>query len=299
MKLIDRLRDEIPNLTVAERVDMRDYTTFRIGGRADLMVSPHNTDELINAQRLACETETPIFILGNGSNVLVSDSGLRGMVIRLADMNDVTVDGHTVTAQCGAKLSKMAAVACNAGLKGLSFAHGIPGTVGGGVFMNAGAYGGQMSDIITRTVYLKSDGTQAEINGSEHNFGYRHSFFTENPDCIILETNALLKKGREMDIRREMEEYFERRRSKQPLSQPSAGSVFKRPEGHFAGSLIEQCGLKGLTVGGARVSEKHAGFIINIGGAKCADVLKLIEMIQKTVMSKMGVELMPEIKVVG
>lgn len=295
----ERVRSEFPDLTMREHVDMRDYTTFRIGGRADLMVLPRSVGELACVWKYAHETEQPVYLFGNGSNSLVSDAGLRGVVIHLSGLSEVTTDGDTVKAQCGAKLAKMATIACNAELKGLAFAHGIPGTVGGAVYMNAGAYGGQMSDVITKTVYLKPDGTQGELNGEEHDFGYRHSFFTESPDCLILETNAVLKYGHSLDIRSEMDDYFERRRTKQPLSQPSAGSVFKRPEGHFAGALIEQCGLKGITVGGARVSEKHAGFIINIGGAKCADVLKLIELIQKTVLAKTGVKLTPEIKVIG
>jgi len=296
---IDKIRAALPGLLMNERVDMREYTSFRIGGRADLMVSPRNIDELSYVWRCVHEMELPVYLLGNGSNVLVSDAGLKGVIIHLTRLNDVTVVGDTITAQCGARLSKMATVACNAELKGLAFAHGIPGTVGGAIYMNAGAYGGQMSDVITSTVFLKRNGEQCEINGAEHNFGYRRSYFTDNSDYLILETSAVLKYGHSLDIRREMDEYFERRRSKQPLSQPSAGSVFKRPEGHFAGALIEQCGLKGLTVGGARVSEKHAGFIINIGGAKCADVLKLIELIQKTVLAKTGVELKTEIKVIG
>lgn len=295
----ERVRAEFPELLMREHVDMRDYTSFRIGGRADLMVSPRSFDELACVWKHAHETEQPVYLFGNGSNSLVSDAGLRGVVIHLSGLNEVTTEGDTIKAQCGAKLAKMATIACNAELKGLAFAHGIPGTVGGAVYMNAGAYGGQMSDVITKTVFLRSDGTECELNGREHDFGYRHSFFSDNTDCLILETSAVLKYGHSIDIRSEMDDYFERRRKKQPLSQPSAGSVFKRPEGYYAGGLIEQCGLKGLTVGGARVSEKHAGFIINIGGAKCADVLKLIELIQKTVLSKTGVELKPEIKVIG
>lgn len=295
----ERVRTEFPDLSIREHVDMRDYTTFRIGGRADLMVSPRSVDELACVWKYAHEMEQPVYLFGNGSNSLVSDAGLKGVVIHLSGLNEVTADGDTVSAQCGAKLAKMATIACNAELKGLAFAHGIPGTVGGAVYMNAGAYGGQISDIITKTVFLKTDSTQGKLNGEEHDFGYRHSFFTENPDCLILETSAVLKYGHSLDIRSEMDDYFERRRTKQPLSQPSAGSVFKRPEGHFAGALIEQCGLKGITVGGARVSEKHAGFIVNIGGAKCADVLKLIELIQNTVLSRTGIELKPEIKVIG
>ncbi|MCL2080681.1 MAG: UDP-N-acetylmuramate dehydrogenase [Oscillospiraceae bacterium] len=295
----DEIRAVFPDTDIRERVDMRDYTSFRIGGRADLMVSPRDTDELCLVWKRAHETGQPVYLLGNGSNILVSDAGLRGTVIRLTGLNGVTADGDTVTAQCGARLSKMAVVACNAELKGLAFAHGIPGTVGGALYMNAGAYGGQMSDVIARTVFLGSDGERRELNGAEHNFGYRRGYFTDAADCLILETSAVLKYGHSLDIRRDMDDYAERRRARQPMSQPSAGSVFKRPEGHFAGGLIEQCGLKGLAVGGAKVSEKHAGFIVNTGGAKCADVLKLIEIIQKTVLAKTGVELKPEIKVIG
>ena len=295
---ISDLRSRVPGLVMRERVGMSDYTTFRIGGPADLMVEPQTPEQLEIVWKLTKEHGIPVYILGGGSNMLVADEGLRGAVIRLTGLSGVTAADGTVKAQCGAKLSKLAAVACGAELAGLEFSAGIPGTAGGAVFMNAGAYGGEMSGVVTRTVYLGKDGEYRELNGDEHQFGYRASFFAANPGNLIVETELKLADGNQADIKDKMDELAEKRRAKQPMSKSSAGSVFKRPEGHYAGALVEQCGLKGVFVGGAMVSEKHAGFIVNIGGATCADVLKLIELIQKTVLTKTGILLEPEIKVV-
>ncbi len=289
------LRHAIPNIAMQEQADMRDYTTFRIGGPAELLVTPTTTAQLLTTVQLATDMGEPLFILGNGSNVLVSDAGIRGVVIHTAALSEVDVQDETITAQCGAKLSKAAIVAAQSNLTGLAFAHGIPGTVGGAVYMNAGAYNHAVSDVLERTTYMTPTGRVHTLERAQHHFGYRHSFFIENPRYIVLETTFVLQTGDFAQIKHEMDDYATRRRNSQPLSQSSAGSVFRRPEGHFAGTLIESCGLKGFTVGGAQVSEKHAGFIVNIGGATCKDVQTLIATIQKTVHAQTGVQLETEL----
>jgi UDP-N-acetylmuramate dehydrogenase len=283
---------------VLSDVPMKNHTSFGIGGNADVLAMPETAEELINIYNTCKEKDIPLVVLGGGANVLVSDEGIRGVVVFTSKMNKIQVDGNKICAQAGARLSALADAACTAGLTGLSFASGIPGTVGGAIYMNAGAYGGQMSDVVTRTVFLNKNGEQCELNGTEHDFGYRRSYFTDNPDCVILETSAVLKYGHALDIRSEMDDYFERRRSKQPLSQPSAGSTFKRPLKGYAAALIEQAGLKGFAIGGAVVSEKHSGFIVNRGEGSFADVMALIEHVQKKVAEQFGVELEPEIKII-
>ncbi len=241
----------------------------------------------------------PYFILGNGSNLLVGDEGIDGAVISLRKkMSDIRCEGSELCAECGALLSRVATVAVENELCGFEFASGIPGSVGGAVYMNAGAYGSEMSEIIKSVDYVDKDGNIRTTDSADCGFGYRKSAFAERGD-IILGCRLALSKGRAEEIRAKMNELTQRRVTKQPIDKPSAGSVFKRPEGHFAGGLIEQAGLKGFSVGGAQVSEKHAGFIINTGGATAADVIKLIHHIQKTVFDKFGVRLETEVKTVG
>ena len=273
------------------------HTTFRIGGAAEYYASPKSIPEL---ERLlaACRTQgIPYFILGKGSNLLVGDRGIPGLTIAMEGLSAITVEGERVTAQGGASLMAVCAAARQAGLAGLEFAYGIPGQVGGGVYMNAGAYGGEMKQVLSSvTAWLPGAGIR-QLSLEELDLGYRHSVFSGTRGAV-LEAELLLEPGNPEAIQSRMADFDRRRREKQPLEYPSAGSVFKRPEGHFAGGLIEQCGLKGFRIGGAQVSEKHAGFIVNTGGAACADVLALIAHIRKTVYDQTGVNLEPEVRTV-
>lgn len=278
---------------------MSRHTTFRIGGNADYFLTPENEEQLKKLLIYIKTEKIPYFILGNGSNLLVGDKGIRGAVICLyKKMDKVEAEGEFLTAQCGALLSKTASVAMKAQLTGFEFASGIPGTVGGAVYMNAGAYGFELKDIIDKVRYIDSDGEIKELSGTDERFGYRKSPFTDS-ECVVIGCRFKLKKGSLEDIKEMTRDFTTRRVTKQPLDKPSAGSVFKRPEGYFAGALIEEANLKGHTIGGAQVSEKHAGFIINTGTATARDVLDLIEYIKETVLKCSGVELEPEIKTVG
>lgn len=283
------------NIEYALDVPMSAHTTFKIGGCADIMISACDEDRLKAAVSACKECGVPYMILGNGSNLLVSDDGIEGAVITLDGVfKDITVDGDIITAGAGAKLSRLCTVALENGLTGLEFAYGIPGTVGGAMYMNAGAYGGEMKDVAMSVTALSPDGEIISRDSDELGLGYRTSVFKTNGD-IILYSKYKLTEGNREDIKARMDDVMNRRKSKQPLEYPSAGSVFKRPEGAFAGTLIEQCGLKGKTVGGAQVSEKHAGFIINIGGATCENVMDLVALVQKTVKDQTGYTLEREI----
>lgn len=278
---------------------MSKHTTFKIGGAADVFLLVETEEQLKKVIKVVNEENIPYFILGNGSNLLVGDKGIRGVVICLyKKMDDIFVDGERITVQCGALLSRVAAKAANEGLAGLEFASGIPGTIGGAVYMNAGAYGPEMKDVVESVRYMDKSGEIHKIYADECCFGYRKSIFT-NSENIILDCTLKLKKGEKEEIRKLMNELTQRRVSKQPVDKASAGSVFKRPEGYFAGGLIEEAGLKGYSVGGAQVSEKHAGFIINSGGAKADDVLQLIKHIENVIYEKNGVMLETEVKMVG
>ena len=274
---------------------MSAHTTFKIGGPADVFITVRDTDELCAAVKACRENGVPLMILGKGSNLLVSDAGIEGAVITLdGAFKELTVDGDTVTSGAGVALSKLCTTALENGLAGLEFAYGIPGTVGGAVYMNAGAYGGETKDVCIEATYLRPDGEIGVYTNAELDFSYRHSVFKEN-DNIILFAKYKLTPDDPSAIKARMDDFLNRRRTKQPLDYPSAGSVFKRPPGAFAGTLIEQCGLKGKTVGGAQVSEKHAGFIINVGGAVCDDVMNLVKLVQDTVKAETGYTLECEI----
>lgn len=286
-------------LTVRDE-PMNRHTTFRIGGPADLFVTVCSEEGMQLLLRETSRLHVPLFVLGKGSNLLVSDRGVRGCVAVLAgDFNEISLRGET-NISCGPAVSL--AGLCNFAKKnqlaGLEFAWGIPASVGGAAFMNAGAYGGEMSTVVDRVHALLPDGTPAVFHGEELCYSYRHSAFMDNGG-VITQVVCRLEHGNRDSIALLMEDYYTRRKEKQPLNKPSAGSVFKRPEGHFAGALVEQCGLKGLREGGAAVSEKHAGFIVNAGGATCADVRRLIERIQETVFRETGVALECEVKLVG
>ena len=283
-----------------EHESMSEHTTFRIGGPADLFVVP-TTVEGLAAVVSACNKEgIYCFILGNGSNVLVSDKGIRGVVVSTAAcINNIELIGaYEIKCGAGVKLSRLSDLACENSLTGAEFAWGIPGTVGGAVYMNAGAYDGEMKDILVSCEYLTPDGELRTMLADEMDLSYRHSAFSEN-GCVIVSATVRLKAGDKGEIRAKMDDFMCRRKSKQPLEFPSAGSTFKRPVGGFAAALIDECGLKGYSVGGAEVSEKHAGFVINKGGATCFDVMRLVEHIKKEVFLNKSIKLECEIRVIG
>ncbi|HIY26084.1 MAG TPA: UDP-N-acetylmuramate dehydrogenase [Candidatus Acutalibacter pullistercoris] len=275
-------------------------TTFRIGGPADRLYTLENLGQLKGLLQALEQGNIPRMVLGKGSNLLVSDKGYRGAVLALAgEFQKVELlPGGRVLAGAGAPLASVCAFARDRGLSGLEFAWGIPGSIGGAAYMDAGAYGGEMKDVVVKVRHLTSDGREGEAQGEDLAFGYRKSRYVGSGE-IITQVEFQLEPGEPAAIAGKMEELMGRRKDKQPYDMPSAGSVFKRPEGHFAGTLIEQAGLKGRSVGGAQVSPKHAGFIVNTGGATCQDVLDLIALIQKTVQEKFGVALEPEVRVTG
>lgn len=278
---------------------MSRHTTFRIGGPADYFAVPHNPNEIKEAAALCQSLHIPYYIIGNGSNLLVGDKGCRGVIIQIyKNMSDVRTEGKHIYAQAGALLSRIASEALSHSLKGFEFASGIPGTLGGAVMMNAGAYGGEMKDVLESADVLTKDGTIKTLSQEELELGYRTSVAAKT-GCIVLESVIRLEKGDLLAIHSCMEELKERRITKQPLEFPSAGSTFKRPKGYFAGKLIQDAGLRGFQVGGAQVSEKHCGFVINKGGATAADVVSLMEQVSDKVEAVSGVRLEPEVKRIG
>lgn len=284
---------------VKQQEPMSRHTTFRIGGPADFYLCPHSTNEVQEIVEICKEEKLPYFVLGNGSNLLVSDKGYRGVVIQLwKNFSDITVKDCCIQAKAGALLSKVAAEALEAGLTGMEFASGIPGTIGGAAFMNAGAYGGEMKDIIKSVKVLDTQGEVRVLPKEELKMGYRTSIVKEK-GYTVFSVELELTRGNQEEIRNTMEDLKERRTSKQPLEMPSAGSTFKRPEGYFAGKLIMDSGLRGFSVGGAQVSEKHCGFVVNKGGATAMDVLNLIREVQRRVKEQFGVDLETEVRFLG
>ena len=278
---------------------MSSHTTFRIGGGADVFAEVTSAEEIKSLIELCRENDYPYMVVGNGSNLLVGDNGIRGLVIHIGrNMSQIRVDGERVYAQAGALMSAVAAACLEHELTGFEPMSGIPGTIGGGVFMNAGAYGGELSQVIETVTYLDDNGEIITEKCENLDLGYRHSMF-QSKDYVILSCVLKLEKGNKDEIKAAMADYRSRRNEKQPVTMPSAGSTFKRPEGHFAGKLIQDAGLQGYSIGGAQVSTLHAGFIVNTGGASAADVENLIKHIQKTVYEKFGVKLEPEIRLVG
>lgn len=275
------------------------HTTFRIGGPADYFVCPKTYEDVQEVVKFCNEKEIPYFILGNGSNLLVSDQGYRGMIIQVyRNMNQIEVRGDRIYAQSGALLSLIAKKALDASLTGFEFAGGIPGTLGGAVMMNAGAYGGELKDVLEEVTVLTKDGEILNIPAEKMEMGYRTSI-VKTAGYLVLGAVLRLNPGDEQEIRRRMKELAELRTTKQPLEFPSAGSTFKRPEGYFAGKLIMDAGLRGYKVGGAQVSEKHCGFVINTGDATAADVIQLMDDVKRIVREKFGVTLEPEVKFLG
>ena len=305
--LRDQLRLSIPKKQIVEFVPMSRYTTLKLGGPADLLCEVTSVEELRTALKAAQEAETEVTVIGNGSNLLVRDGGIRGLVIHLGEgfsqVSDPVPlgDGRfALTAQSGATLTKLANAAAAAGLSGLEFAGGIPGTVGGAVYMNAGAYGGEMKDVVSLVNACGRDGSSISYTNEEMCFGYRRSVLNQMENApVVTSVTVVLTPGDEETIRTAMREFNTRRREKQPITLPSCGSTFKRPEGQFAGTLIDQCGLKGLRVGGASVSTLHAGFLVNDENGTAADYLALIARVQQIVFDKTGVKLEPEVRIIG
>ena len=295
--MTDRFKKISPHLL--ENEPMSAHTTFRIGGPADMFVSVRSISEVRELIKAAKETMTPFMVIGNGSNMLVSDKGIRGLVIHIGkDLSDISVSGNIITAQAGALMSKVASEALRAELTGFETLSGIPGSLGGGPFMNAGAYGGEIKNVVKSVTYIDESGEIYTVSNEECKFSYRHSIFCDGGK-YILSAELELKKGDPSEIKAAMDDYNNRRKEKQPLSMPSAGSTFKRPEGYFAGRLIEDCGLKGYRVGGAMISDLHAGFVVNTGNATASDVMTLIDDVRDMVRKKFGVELEPEVRLIG
>ena len=292
--------DYLPDVQILREEPMARHTSFRVGGPAKRMAFPEKGEQLVLLLSMARECGARPLVFGNGTNLLAPDAGLDRLVIgtdRLCRLEAGEEPG-SLTAECGVPLARLADFACKQGLTGLEFAHGIPGTVGGGVCMNAGAYGGELKQVIAGVSALFPEEGVKFLTGEALAFGYRRSFLSDRPDAAVLSASFRLPPGDPEVIRETQRDLMARRKASQPLELPSAGSTFKRPEGHFAGTLIDQCGLKGLTVGGAQVSEKHAGFIVNRGGATCADIRELIRQVQEVVFEKTGVRLEPEVRFV-
>ena len=279
---------------------MSEHTTFKIGGAADLLIFPSSAEEISKIFKLIDLFNLPCTILGNGSNVLVLDKGIRGVVVKFSEkfFGQISCKGEKITACAGAELKNVAKYAAENGLTGLEFACGIPGSIGGAIYMNAGAYDGEMKSIVSKVKAVAPNGEILEFDKRDLDLSYRHSIFQEN-NCAICEVELILKRGDVEEIKNKMAEFTAQRESKQPLEFPSAGSTFKRPEGNFAGTLIDKTGLKGLKIGGAMVSEKHAGFVINAGGATAEDVLNLISEVKRRVNENYGIELAPEVRIIG
>ena len=298
-EIIDIIKD-IKNLEILTDEPMTKHTSFKIGGLADVMVLPKTEEQIAELLKRAKMHKIPVTVIGAGSNLLVSDLGIRGLTIKLGSpFSEITAEGDIINAKSGASLAKIASVALKNSLSGFEFASGIPGTLGGAVYMNAGAYGGEMKDVVIKTRFMDFEGNIFTLENDEHDFSYRHSFFDGKDDLIILSSEIKLQKGEKSEIEAKMLELNKKRKEKQPLNYPSAGSAFKRPAHGYAAQLIEEAGLKGKKIGGAMVSKKHSGFIVNDGNATAKDVEELIEFVKKAVYDKFKVELNPEVRKIG
>ncbi|MBQ7714559.1 MAG: UDP-N-acetylmuramate dehydrogenase [Clostridia bacterium] len=302
MRDISELTAILDSLKIEYSTDepMNLHTSFRIGGDASVFIVPRTPSELSSAYKAAKQTGIPVYILGKGTNVLFDDEGYDGAVISTLGLDTLVCDGNRLRCGAGFSLTALSRVALDESLEGLEFAFGIPGSVGGGVYMNAGAYDGEVSFVLESSTYFDTDdATLHTLTHEMHDFGYRHSSYKDHPERIVLEAVFVLKSGSADSIRAKMDDYMERRKTKQPLEYPSAGSVFKRYPGRYTAQMIDEAGLKGASVGGAKVSEKHAGFIINTGDAKCSDVLGLITLIKDEIRKKFGIDIETEIIYVG
>ena len=297
-EFLNELKEKIDTSWIFENEPMKQHTTFRVGGPADVLVTP-DTESLPAVIALCKKHNLPYYVIGNGSNLLVGDKGIRGVVIAMTNRTaDIVCEEDVITAGAGVTLGQIASVAAGKGLAGFEFAAGIPGTLGGAVVMNAGAYGGEMKDVITSAVVLDKEGNLKELSVEELDLSYRHSCIPEK-EYVVLKVTMKLQQGDEQEIRAKMAELREQRITKQPLEYPSAGSTFKRPEGHFAGKLIQDAGLRGYQVGGAQVAEKHCGFVINKDNATAADIVQLMQDVSDKVEEQFGVKLEPEVKMIG
>ena len=296
--IVDELKNKFPTSLILAEEPMKSHTTFKIGGPADIYIEPDYAT-IIPLISFLKERDVKFIVIGNGSNLLVSDKGIEGVVISLGKKSaNITISGDTVVAEAGAMLSSVANTAAEAGLTGLEFASGIPGSIGGAVFMNAGAYGGEMKDVLESVLVLTSNYEKKIMSPEELRLSYRHSSLMEE-EGYVLSATLKLSHGNKDEIKAKIEDIRKQRIEKQPLNFPSAGSTFKRPEGYFAGKLIDDAGLRGYTVGGAQVSEKHCGFVVNKGEATAADVLKLMSDVDSKVFDKFGVHLVPEVRIIG
>lgn len=298
-ELLTKFAEET-KITFSENEMLSAHTTFKIGGPAEVFANPQSAEQAAAAVRFCKENGVKLFPLGKGSNLLVSDEGASGIVLHFGrEMSKISMlDDETIYCEAGASLAKLCSFALENSLTGLEFAYGIPGSVGGAVFMNAGAYGGEIKDVILYAEHIDENGNCGRFEGNALEMSYRHSVYSSKK-YIITAAAFRLKKGDKAEIKAKMDELLGKRFDKQPMDKPSAGSTFKRPEGAFASALIDQCGLKGFTVGGAQVSEKHAGFVINKGGATCADVLELIKQVQDKVKADTGFALEPEVEILN
>ena len=295
-KLIEQLVDISGEQNVIQNEPMKRHTTFRIGGPCDIFIKPRSIEEIRQIIEVVKENKVPYYVVGNGSNLLVSDDGYRGVIINLFNnFSDITVEGNTITASAGALLGKIGYTALKNSLTGFEFATGIPGTLGGAVVMNAGANGGEMKDVLSEVTVLTKEGELLTLKADELELGYRTSIIAKK-DYIVLEGKIQLKPGEPDKIKAVIDDLAFRRRDKQPLEYPSAGSTFKRPKDNFAGKLIMDAGLRGYTLGGAMVSDKHCGFVINKGDATCEDVIKLTDHVKEEVKNQFGIELELEVK---
>lgn len=297
--IYDKLKDFISEDRIKINEPMKNHTSFQIGGACDILVLPRSQSEIKKIIDLCRENQTPFFVMGNGTNLLIKDSGIRGVVIKLAqNFNDIKVDGNIITCKAGVAMSAISRAALENSLSGLEFANGIPGSVGGACVMNAGAYGGEMADVVKKVKVMDFEGNVYEMSKDQIGYSYRKSSLQKG-DKILLEVEMELKPGNYDEIKSKMEKCMSLRRQKQPLNMPSAGSAFKRPKDNYAGLLIEKAGLKGYSIGGAMVSDLHAGFIVNTGNATCADVEALLNHVKKVVKEKFNIELEPEIRIRG
>jgi UDP-N-acetylmuramate dehydrogenase len=278
--------------------EMKNYVHFRVGGPADILLIPESKEQVIKTIEICREKNIPFYVIGNGSNLLVKDGGIKGVVIKLKELKNIEIKDNIIEAECGAMLKDVSNAALKNSLTGLEFACGIPGTIGGAVFMNAGAYNGEISNVIESAEIINNENEVVTLFKEELELGYRSSIIMKN-NYIVLSAKFKLEEGDKKDIEEVVDDLTNRRESKQPLEYPSAGSTFKRPEGYFAGKLIQDAGLKGYTIGGAAVSEKHSGFVINKNGATATDILNLIHHIQEEVKKQFNVELHPEVRIIG
>ena len=296
-KLIEFCNDN--SILFKKNVLLKNHTTFKVGGPCKIMFFPDSTEKLLKIGKYVIENGYDYFVIGNGSNLLISDKGINKVVINTSEINEISLsDDNTVIASAGVSLIKLCKCAYDNSLSGMEFAYGIPGTVGGAVFMNAGAYGGEIKDVITEVTHLNDKGEIETLSSDKLDLSYRHSYYSDK-NYIVLKIKFTLLPGNKTDIKQKMDELMSRRKSKQPLEYPSAGSTFKRPEGYYAGALIEECGLKGYSSNGACVSEKHAGFVINKNNATAEDILNVINHCRKTVFDKKGIMLEPEVKILN